>query len=193
MLLLGIFLSFVTDKQGVLLGLWLIGLSLLVTATRLFYKQPRSHFLLFALSLTLAFCFYLYWDYSLCTHIIKTVRGNYPDRGWSSLRFFLQIDLFSYTTGLWTGFKLVILQIQMAFRNILDGNLLSWTITVVSYILLVLLSIKGATDNSASIDNNSKQSFMDIMFVNDNTCNRLNFLCIHDYASFLASQSNCLA
>ena len=163
LLFLGIFLSFVTDKQGVLIGLWLIGLSLLMAVIRLFYKQPRSHFILFALSLTLAFCFYLYWDYSLCPHIIKTVRGSYPDRGWSSLSFFLQIDLFSYATGLWTGFKLVILQIQMAFGNILDGNLLSWTIIVVSYILLILLYIKGTTDNSASINSNSKQSLMDII------------------------------
>ena len=162
LLLIGIFLSFITDKQGVLIGLWLIGLSLLMTIIRLFYKQSRSHLLLFALSLTLAFCFYLYWDYSLCPYIIKSVRGAYPDRGWSSLSFFLQIDSFSYAAGLWTGFKLVMLQIQMAFGNILDGNLLSRTTTLVSYILLVLLCVKSTAGHADSTNSNSKQSLMDI-------------------------------
>ncbi len=163
LLFLGIFLSFVTDKQGVLIGLWLTGLSLVIAIIRLFYKHPKSDFLLFASSLIFAFCFYLYWDYSLCPYIIKTVRGSYPDRGWSSLSFFLKIDPLSYVMGLWTGFKLVMLQTQMIFGNILDGNPVSWTIIVVSYILLILLYIKGTTDNSASINSNSKQSLMDII------------------------------
>ncbi|HHZ90709.1 TPA: hypothetical protein EYN98_10135 [Candidatus Poribacteria bacterium] len=154
---LGIFLSFITDKQGVLIGLWLIGLSLLMAIIRLSYKQAHWRILLFALSFTLAFCFYLYWDYSLCPYIIKSVRGNYPDRGWSSLSFFLQLDLSSYIGGMWTGLKLVVLQIQMVFGNILDGNLLSWMITLVSYILLVLLCIKKVADSSSSTNRNSRQ------------------------------------
>ena len=162
LLFLGIFLSYITDKQGVLIGLWLTGLSLVIAFIRLFYKSPRSDFLLFASALVSAFCFYLYWDYSLCPYIIKSMRGSYPDRGWSSLSFFMKIDPLSYVIGLWTGFKLVMLQIQMVFGNILDGNPVSWLAAVVSYILLVLLCRKGTTDDSANISKNSKQSLMDI-------------------------------
>ena len=58
---------------------------------------------------------------------------------------------------MWTGLKLVVLQIQMVFGNILDGNLLSWMITLVSYILLVLLCIKKVADSSSSTNRNSRQ------------------------------------
>ena len=90
---LGAFLSFITDKQVVMMGLWLIGLSLILAGTRRYQNQSCRHLIYFATSFSAAFCFYLCWDYELCPYIIENVRGYPPDRGWSSLSFFLQSRL----------------------------------------------------------------------------------------------------
>ena len=83
----GRFLSFVTDKQGVMIGLWLMGLSLLIAGIRHRREQEFRHLLFFASSFTVAFGFYLVWDYLLCPYIINAVRGHPPDRSWTSLSF----------------------------------------------------------------------------------------------------------
>ena len=93
---LGGFLSFITDKQGVMIGLWLIGLSLLIAWIRYRREQEFRHLVFFASSFAISFGFYLCWDYLLCPYIINAVRGYPPDRSWSSLSFFLNHDHASY-------------------------------------------------------------------------------------------------
>ena len=148
---LGAFLSYITDKQGVMIGLWLIGLSIIMAVFRRHQNQTYRHLLYFAASFAGAFCLYLYWDYQLCPYIIKVVNGYHPDRSWSSLSFFLHHDLASYIRGLWIGLKLTVLQIQLAFGNVWDGNLLSWGLALAAYILIALSAIKkspGTPDNA---------------------------------------------
>ena len=148
---LGAFLSYITDKQGVMIGLWLIGLSMMMAIFRHHQNQTYRHLLFFAASFAGAFCLYLYWDYQLCPYIIKVVNGYHPDRSWSSLSFFLHHDLASYIRGLWIGLKLTVLQIQLAFGNVWDGNLLSWGVALAAYILVALSAIKkspGTPDNA---------------------------------------------
>ena len=53
------------------------------------------------------------------------------------------------------------LQIQLAFGNILDGDLLSWGLVLTSYILIALSVIKKAPDTSASANWNSRQGLSD--------------------------------
>ena len=139
---LGAFLSYITDKQGVMIGLWLIGLSIIMAVFRRHRNQTYRHLLFFAASFAGAFCVYLYWDYQLCPYIIKAVNGYHPDRSWSSLNFFLTPDLASYIGGLWNGVKLTALQIQLAFGNVWDGNLLSWGVALAAYTLVALAAIK---------------------------------------------------
>ncbi len=161
LLSLGAFLSFITDKQGVLIGLWLIGLSLILGLIRRFQNQSHRHLLFFAVSFSAAFCFYLYWDYRLCPYIIDAVRGHPPDRGWSSLSFFLHQDQASYMRGLWHGFKLTALQLQLAFGNFLDGDLLSRGLALASYILIALSVIRKAPDTSVDANSSSRQVSID--------------------------------
>ncbi len=156
---LGAFLSFITDKQGVMIGLWLIGLGLLLAAIRRHYGGAYRHLLYFALSFSAAFCFYLYWDYQLCPYIINAVRGHPPDRGWTSLSFFLLQDPASYIGGFWNGFKLTVLQLQLAFGNIWDGYFLSWGLALVAYILIALSALKKSPGTSST--GNSRQGLTD--------------------------------
>ena len=151
---LGAFLSYITDKQGVMIGLWLIGLSIIMAVFRRHRNQTYRHLLFFAASFAVAFCFYLYWDYRLCPYIIHAVNGYLPDRSWSSLNFFVTHDLASYIGGLWNGVKLTALQIQLAFGNVWDGNLLSWGLALAAYILVALAAIKKSprTPDSAICD-----------------------------------------
>ena len=160
---LGAFLSFVTDKQGVMIGLWLIGLSLIMAVIRRYQNQAYRHLLFFALSFTVAFCFYLYWDYQLCPYIINAVRGHPPDRGWTSLSFFLLHDHASYLRGFWNGFKLTVLQLQLAFGNIWDGYFLSWGLALAAYILIALSAIKKSpsTSTNANGNGNSRRGLTD--------------------------------
>ena len=148
---LGAFLSYITDKQGVMIGLWLIGLSIIMAVFRRHQNQTYRHLMFFAASFAGAFCFYLYWDYRLCPYIITAVNGYYPDRSWSSLSFFLDHDFDSYMRGLWNGLKLTVLQIQLAFGNVWDGNFLSWGVALAAYVLVALAAIKkspGIPDNA---------------------------------------------
>ena len=161
LLSLGAFLSFITDKQGVMIGLWLIGLSLIMAGIRRYQNNTCRHLLFFAGSFFAAFCFYLYWDYKLCPYIIKAVNGYYPDRGWSSLSFFLHHDGASYIGGLWHGFKLSALQIQLAFGNIWDGNVLSWGFALAAYVLIALSVIKIDPRTSGNAYGNSKRGLTD--------------------------------
>ena len=163
LLVLGAFLSYITDKQGVMIGLWLIGLSLIMAVIRRHYGQAYRHLLFFALSFTAAFCFYLYWDYLLCPYIIKAVRGYYPDRSWTSLSFFLLHDHSSYLRGFWNGFKLTVLQLQLAFGNIWDGYFLSWGLALAAYLLIALSAIKKSpsTSTNANGNGNSRQGMTD--------------------------------
>ncbi len=161
LLSVGAFFSFITDKQGVLIGLWLIGLSFFVSFMRMIHKKTYRETLLFASSFIVAFGVYLYWDYSLCPHIIKSVTGSYPVRNWSSLRYFTQIDLKSYIYGLWIGLKLVALQIQLAFGNVKDGNWFSWGLAFVSYFLLLFPIIRKMTGRT--IDSTEKSSIQGCM------------------------------
>lgn len=156
---LGAFLSYITDKQGVMIGLWLIGLSLIMAVFRHHQNQSYRHLMFFAASFAGAFCFYLYWDYQLCPYIIRTVNGYQPDRSWSSLSFFLHHDLASYIKGLWNGLKLTMLQIQLAFGNVWDGNLLSWGIALAAYILIALSAIKKSPNSP--VNGNSRQGLID--------------------------------
>ena len=158
---LGAFLSFITDKQGVMIGLWLISLSLIVAAIQRHQKQTYRRLIYFAASFTAAFCFYLYWDYQLCPYIIKAVNGYQPDRSWSSLSFFLEHDFAPYMRGLWNGLKLTVLQIQLAFGNVWDGNLLSWGLALASYILIALSVIKKTPGSSAHVIGDSRQGLTD--------------------------------
>ena len=161
LLSLGAFLSFITDKQGVMIGLWLIGLSLIMAMIRRYQNQTYRHLLFFACSFTVAFCFYLYWDYQLCPYIMKNVSGYLPERSWSSLSFFLHQDFASYMKGLWNGFKLTVLQIQLAFGNIWDGNLLSRGLALASYILIALSVIRKVPGTSAHVNGDSRQGLTD--------------------------------
>ena len=161
LLCLGAFLSFITDKQSVMIGLWIIGLSLILAGIRRYRNQSCRHIVYFAASFSAAFCFYLYWDYELCPYIIKTVRGYPPDRSWSSLSFFLNHDQSSYMTGIWNGLKLTVLQIQLAFGNIWDGNFLSWGILLVALILIVLSALKKSHSAPAGADENSRRGLTD--------------------------------
>lgn len=147
---LGAFLSFVTDKQCVMVGLWLIGLSLLIAGIRHRHKQEFRHLLFFASSFTIAFGIYLVWDYLLCPYIITEVRGHPPDRSWTSLSFFLLHDFEGYRRGIWNGFKLTALQLQLAFGNIWDGYFLSWGLALVAYILIAWSAIKKSPRPSAN-------------------------------------------
>ena len=158
---LGAFLSFITDKQAVMIGLWVLGLSLIMAGIRRYQNQTHRHLLFFAGSFTAAFCFYLYWDYQLCPYIIKAVRGYPPDRSWSSLSFFLNHDHASYINGLWNGFKLTALQTQLAFGNIWDGNFLSWGIVLAAYILIALSAMKKSPGTSATSNGNSRLGLTD--------------------------------
>ena len=158
---LGAFLSFITDKQAVMIGLWLIGLSLILAGIRRYQNESRRHIIYFATSFSAAFCFYLFWDYGLCPYIIETVRGYPPDRGWSSLSFFLNHDLSSYIKGLWNGFKLTALQIQLAFGNFWDGNFLSWGLLLVAFILIALSVIKKSPSASVGSNENSRRGLPD--------------------------------
>ena len=156
---LGAFLSFVTDKQGVMIGLWFIGLSLLMTGIRHRRKQEFRHLLFFASSFTIAFGFYLFWDYLLCPYIINAVRGHPPDRSWASLSFFLLHDFDGYLRGLWNGFKLTVLQLQLALGNIWDGYFLSWGLSLAAYILIALSAIKKTPPTSPN--GNSRRGLTD--------------------------------
>ena len=158
---LGAFLSFITDKQAVMIGLWLIGLSLMMAGIRRYQNLTCRHLLFFAASFTAAFCFYLYWDYQLCPYIIKAVRGYPPDRSWSSLSFFLNHDHASYIRGLWNGFKLTVLQVQLAFGNIWDGNFLSWGIVLAAYILIALSAMKKSPRTYATSNGDSRPGLTD--------------------------------
>ena len=158
---LGAFLSFITDKQAVMIGLWLIGLSLIVAGIRRYQNLTCRHLTYFAISFTAAFCFYLFWDYQLCPYIIGAVRGYPPDRSWSSLSFFLNHDHASYIKGLWNGFKLTALQIQLAFGNIWDGNFISWALVLVAYILVALSAIRKSPGTSATANGNSRLGLTD--------------------------------
>ena len=158
---LGAFLSFITDKQGVMIGLWLIGLSLVLAGIRCYQNQSCRHIIYFAASFSAAFCFYLYWDYELCPYIIETVRGYPPDRSWSSLSFFLNHDLSLYIKGLWNGIKLTVLQIQLAFGNFWDGNFLSWGLLFVALILIALSALKKSPSISEGVDENSRRGLTD--------------------------------
>ena len=158
---LGAFLSFITDKQGVMVGLWLIGLSLIMGLIRRHQNQSCRRLVCFAASFAAAFCFYLYWDYQLCPYIIEAVRGYPPDRGWSSLSFFLNHNHASYIKGLWIGFKLTLLQIQLAFGNIWDGDFLSWGLALAAYILIVLSAAKKSPSASVGADENPRRGVTD--------------------------------
>ena len=158
---LGAFLSFVTDKQGVMIGLWLIGLSLLIAGIRYRREQEFRHLLFFASSCAIAFGLYLCWDYLLCPYIINAVRGHPPYRGWTSLKFFLLHDPASYLQGLWNGFKLTALQLQLAFGNIWDGYFLSWGLALVSYILIVLSAIRKSTGADTQANGASRRGLTD--------------------------------
>ena len=158
---MGAFLSFITDKQGVMIGLWLIGLSLIMAGIRRYQNRTCRHLAYFAASFTVAFCFYLYWDYQLCPYIIKAVRGYYPDRSWSSLSFFLNHNQASYMKGLWNGFKLTALQIQLAFGNIWDGNFLSWGLALAAFSLIALSAVKKSPNTSVGADENSRRGLTD--------------------------------
>ena len=158
---LGAFLSFITDKQAVMIGLWLIGLSLMMAGIRRYQNQTHRHLIFFAASFTAAFCFYLYWDYQLCPYIIKAVRGYPPDRSWSSLSFFLNHDHASYIKGLWNGLKLTVLQIQLAFGNVWDGNLLSWGVALAAYILVALAAIKKSPNTPEGAIGDSRRGLTD--------------------------------
>ena len=161
LLSLGAFSSFITDKQGVMIGLWLIGLSLFIAVIRRYQTQAYRHLLYFAVSFSAAFCFYLYWDYQLCPYIIDVVRGYPPDRGWSSLGFFLLHDPASYIRGFWNGFKLTVLQLQLAFGNIWDGYFLSWGLALAAYILIALSAIKKSSSTSTNANGNSRRGLTD--------------------------------
>ena len=154
---LGAFLSFITDKQGVMIGLWLIGLSLVLAGIRRYQNRTCRHLICFAASFSAAFCFYLYWDYELCPYIIESVRGYPPDRSWSSLSFFLNHDLSSHINGVWNGFKLTALQIQLAFGNFWDGNFLSWGLLLAALILMALSALIKSPNTSAGADENSRR------------------------------------
>ncbi len=158
---LGAFLSYITDKQGVMIGLWLIGLSIIMAVFRRHRNQTYRHLLFFAASFAGAFCFYLYWDYQLCPYIIKAVNGFHPDRSWSSLSFFLSHDLVSYIRGLWNGLKLTVLQIQLAFGNVWDGNLLSWGVALAAYILAALAAIKKSPNTPEVAIGDSRRGLTD--------------------------------
>ena len=158
---LGAFLSFITDKQGVMIGLWLIGLSLIMAGIRRYQNQTYRHLRCFAASFTAAFCFYLYWDYQLCPYIINAVRGYPPDRSWTSLSFFLLHDQASYIKGLWNGFKLTVLQLQLAFGNIWDGYFLSWGLVLVAYILIAISAIKKSRGTPENANGNSRRGLTD--------------------------------
>ena len=158
---LGAFLSYITDKQGVMIGLWLIGLSIIMAVFRRHRNQTYRHLLFFAASFAGAFCFYLYWDYQLCPYIIKAVNGFHPDRSWSSLSFFLSHDLVSYIRGLWNGLKLTVLQIQLAFGNVWDGNLLSWGVALAAYILVALAAIKKPPNTPEGAIGDSRRGLTD--------------------------------
>ena len=158
---LGAFLSYITDKQGVMIGLWLIGLSIIIAVFRRHQNQTYRHLLFFAASFSGAFCFYLYWDYRLCPYIIKAVNGFHPDRSWSSLSFFLSHDVASYIRGLWNGVKLTVLQIQLAFGNVWDGNLLSWGLALAAYILVALAAIKKSPNTPESAIGDSRRGLTD--------------------------------
>ena len=161
LLSLGTFLSFITDKQGVMIGMWLIGLSLLIAVIRRQQGDAYRHLLHFAVSFSVAFGFYICWDYLLCPYIINAVRGHPPFRGWSSLSFFLLHDQASYMRGLWNGFKLTVLQLQLAFGNIWDGSVLSWGFALASYVLITLSAIKKSPARSANVNDNAKRGLTD--------------------------------
>lgn len=161
LLSLGAFLSFITDKQGVMIGLWLIGLSLLIAVIRRRHGGAFRHLIHFAVSFSVAFGFYLGWDYLLCPYIINAVRGHPPFRGWSSLNFFLLHDQASYMRGIWNGFKLTVLQLQLAFGNIWDGSFLSRGFALASYILITISAIKKTPGTSANANENSRQGLTD--------------------------------
>ena len=158
---LGAFLSFITDKQAVMIGLWLIGLTLILAGIRRYQNLTCRHLAYFTVSFTAAFCFYLYWDYALCPYIIKAVRGYPPDRSWSSLSFFLNHDHASYIKGLWYGLKLTALQIQLAFGNIWDGNFFTWGLVLAAFILVALSAIKKSPGTSATSNGNSRRGLTD--------------------------------
>lgn len=158
---LGAFLSYITDKQGVMIGLWLIGLSIIMAVIRRQQNLTYRHLVFFSVPFTAAFCFYLYWDYQLCPYIMKNVSGYLPDRSWSSLSFFLHQDFASYMKGLWNGFKLTVLQIQLAFGNIWDGNLLSWALALAAYILIALSAIKKSPDTPDNANGDSRRGLAD--------------------------------
>ena len=158
---LGGFLSFLTDKQGVMIGLWLIGLSLLIAWIRNRLEQEFRHLVFFASSFAIAFGFYLYWDYLLCPYIINAVRGHPPDRSWTSLGFFLLHDHASYARGIWNGIKLTVLQLQLAFGNIWDGNFLSWGLALVAYTLVVICTIKKSPGPPVDANENTRRGLID--------------------------------
>ena len=158
---LGAFLSYITDKQGVMIGLWLIGLSIIMAVFRCHRNQTYRHLLFFAASFGVAFCFYLYWDYQLCPYIINAVNGYLPDRSWSALSFFLSHDVASYSRGLWNGVKLTVLQIQLAFGNVWDGNLLSWGLALAAYILVAISAIKKSRGIPDSTTSDSRRGLTD--------------------------------
>ncbi len=158
---LGAFLSYITDKQGVMIGLWLIGLSIIMAVIRRHQNLTYRHLVFFSVPFTAAFCFYLYWDYQLCPYIMKNVSGYLPDRSWSSLSFFLHQDFASYMKGLWNGIKLTVLQLQLAFGNIWDGNLLSWALALAAYILIALSAIKKSPDTPDNANGNSRRGLTD--------------------------------
>lgn len=155
----GAFLSYVTDKQGVMIGLWLIALSLLIAGIRHRRGQEFRQLLLFASSFTVAFGFYLVWDYLLCPYIINAVRGHPPDRSWTSLSFFLLHDFDGYVRGLWNGFKLTVLQLQLAVGNIWDGYYLSWGLALAAYISIAVSAIKKPARTSSNA--NSRRGLTD--------------------------------
>ena len=156
---LGAFLSFVTDKQGVMIGLWLIALSLLIAGIRHRSGQEFRHLLFFASAFSIAFGFYLVWDYLVCPYIINAVRGHPPDRSWTSLRFFLLHDFDGYVRGIWNGFKLTVLQLQLAVGNIWDGYYLSWGLALAAYILIALSAFKKTPRTSSN--GNSRRGLTD--------------------------------
>ena len=122
----------------------------------------------------------------------KLLTGTIPDRSWSSLNFFLTHDLASYIGGLWNGVKLTALQIQLAFGNLWDGNLLSWGLALAAYILVALAAIKKSPRTPDNAIGDSRRGLTDRTALGSFARNGITDLRIHDYASLHAAQSSCV-
>ena len=118
-----------------------------------------------------------------CVHTsLRPLGDHYPDRSWSSLSFFLH-DHASYIRGLWNGFKLTILQIQLAFGNIWDGFFYLGGLILAAYIIALSAIKKSPGDVNA---NGSRRGQIGCV---GGYLNGTPFQRIHDYASLYAAQS----